>query len=221
MKEIELAARDTPVTTPPAPNAQPATGPSSTGGSFIMNAINTGIALVKNPVAFMESHKDTPMTENEIMVNYIAVLAAIPLVATLIGDLWYYRNVGFSFSDAILLYIFDIAAVYILGIVIRSLAKSFSSSPDPVRALKLAAYAYTPAFLIAVIFIIPPLAIIGFLGLLYGLYILYLGLPIMMGTPKDKVIPYLIVTIVAVFVIYFIFALIVGRIELALFHVII
>ncbi len=190
-----------------------------------MGAVNSAIALVKNPVGFMTSEKDAPATVRSIMVNYVAVLAAIPFFATLIGDLWYYNVfagytgflAGFAFVDAVLLYIFDVAAVYILSVVIRTLSTSFGSSTDPIKALKLSAYIYAPAFLIAVVFIIPILDVLGFLGLLYGLYILYLGLPIMLGTPKEKVIPYLFATVVAVIIIYFVFAAIIGVVVAGLF----
>jgi len=55
-----------------------------------VGAINSAIALVRNPVNYITSNKDTPATVNGIMLNYVAVLAAIPFFATLIGDLWYY-----------------------------------------------------------------------------------------------------------------------------------
>lgn len=188
-----------------------------------MNSLNSGIALVKSPASFMESNKDKPATEKDL-ISYVAVLALIPLFATLIGDLWYYDVyrisdfVGYAFVYAVLLYIFDIAAVYILGVVIGTLAPSFSSSKDKIKALKLSAYLYTPAFLIAVVFLVPILDILGFLGLLYGLYIFYIGLPIMLGTSKDKVVPYIFVTIIAVVVIYIVFAVILGAATAALFH---
>lgn len=191
---------------------------------MIMNAVNAGIALVKNPTGFMESNKDSPATVNSLM-KYIAILAGIPLVATLIGDLWYFDVVtgvsnfaGYAIVSAVMIYILDIAAVYVLSIVIRTLASSFGSSMDPIKALKLSAYIYTPAFLIAVVFIIPILDFLGFLGLLYGLYILYLGLPILLGTPKDKVIPYVFATVIAVIIIYVVFAVITGAVLAGAFH---
>ena len=192
----------------------------------IMEAVKAGIALVKNPAGFMQANKDTPKTVREIMINYVAVLAAIPFFATLIGDLWYFGLfsryasyfIGYAFVSAVMLYILDVIAVYVISIVIRMLASNFGSSTDPIKALKLSAYVYaTPAFLAAVVFIIPPLGIVAFLGLLYGLYILYLGLPIVLGTPKDKVIPYVFATVVAVVIVYLVFGLIISIATAAFF----
>jgi hypothetical protein len=97
------------------------------------------------------------------------------------------------------------------------LASNFGSSTDPIKALKLSAYIYTPAFLAAVVLIIPPLGIVVLLGLLYGLYILYLGLPIVLGTPKDKVIPYVFATVVAVVIVYLVFGEIISIATAAFF----
>ena len=55
------------------------------------------------------------------------------------------------------------------------------------------------------------------MGLLYGLYILYLGLPIMLGTPADKALSYIVVVIVVAFVVYGVIAAIIGSITAALF----
>jgi len=189
------------------------------------NALNAAIALVKNPVGFMTANKDSPATMKSIMVNYVAVLALIPLFATLIGDLWYYglisriagSYIGYAVVTAVLSYILDIAAVYVIGFAIRALAGNFGSSNDQMKGLKLAAYAYTPAFLISALNIIPFLSVISFVGVLYGLYILYLGLPIMVGTPKDKVVTYLVAVVVVTLVVYFVIAAIIGAITAAAF----
>jgi Yip1 domain len=185
--------------------------------NLLMDAFNTAIALVKNPAGFMAANKDSAATVNDVMVNYVAVLALIPLVATLVGDLWYYSLVthsgafvGFAFGSAVLSYIFGIAAVYVIAMAIRVLASNFGSSNDQLRTLKLAAYVYTPAFLISALDIIPLLGFIEIVGVLYGLYVLYLGLPAMLGTPKDKVVPYLMTIVVVTLVVYFVFGTLVG-----------
>jgi uncharacterized membrane protein len=129
-----------------------------------MGTINKAIALVRNPVGFMTSDKDAPATVGSIMINYVAVLAAIPFFATLIGYLWYYSLVGgyagifigFAFVWAVLTYILDVVAVYVIGFVIQMLASNFGTARDQVKSLKLSAYVFTPVFLISVLNIIPP-----------------------------------------------------------------
>ena len=55
------------------------------------------------------------------------------------------------------------------------------------------------------------------LGLLYGLYIFYLGIPIMLGTAQSQVITYFIVTLVVTFVVYFVISYIIGAVTIAAF----
>jgi len=193
-----------------------------------MGTINSAISLVKNPVGYITTNKDAPATVRGIMVNYVAVLAAIPFIATLIGDLWYYSAfalfgiVGslwaYVFVYAFLEYILDIIAVYVVAMIIGFLAKNFGSTADPIKNLKLSAFIFTPAYLAGALNIIPFLGIVELLGLLYGLYILYLGLPIMLNTPKDKVVTYVVAVVIATFIVYFIFAAIIGAITIAAFH---
>jgi hypothetical protein len=194
-----------------------------------MGTINSAISLVRNPASYLTENKDTPATVRGIMVNYVAVLAAIPFFASLIGYLWYYSlfafagivgsYIGFAFLYAFLYYILDVIAVYVVAQVIGFLAPTFGSSKDPIKSLKLAAFIFTPGFLIGILDIIPFLSILTILGLLYGLYILYLGLPIIMGTPKERVVTYVVAVVIATFVVYFVLAAIVGVITAAAFHV--
>ncbi|HYA56361.1 MAG TPA: Yip1 family protein, partial [Nitrososphaerales archaeon] len=202
---------------------------SSGPAGFIMGTINSAISLVRNPASYITENKDTPATVRGIMVNYVAVLAAIPFFATLIGYLWYYdlfipfgfagSFVAYAFLYAILLYIFDVIAVYVVALVIGFLAPTFGSSNDKIKNLKLAAFIFTPAFLIGILDIIPFLEILTILGILYGLYILYLGLPIILGTPKERVVTYVVAVVVATFIVYFVIAAIIGVITAAAFHV--
>jgi hypothetical protein len=195
--------------------------------AFIMNPITSAFALVRNPIAFIAANKETPATVRGIMLNYVAVLAAIPFFATLIGNLWYYNLylpfgfagslAAYAFVRAILVYILDVVAVYVIAMVIRMLAPTFNSSVDQIKSLKLAAYIYTPVFLISILDLIPILNVITILGVLYGLYILYLGLPILLATPKERVLTYVVAVVIATFVVYLVVGAIVGAITAAVF----
>ena len=202
-------------------------GTASSSSNFIMGTINSAIELVKNPAGYITAHQGDAATTNEIMIKYVAVLALIPFFATLIGDLWYYSLftrftlvgsfAAYAFVRAVLTYILDVAAVYVIAIVIRMLAPTFNSTVDEIKSLKLAAYIFTPAFLIAILDIIPPLSALTFLGVLYGLYILYIGLPIVLATPKDKVVTYVVAVVVATLIVFVVIGVIIGLIAVLAF----
>jgi hypothetical protein len=182
----------------------------------LSTAFSNAINLVKNPAAFMRQNKENAVPLNSIIIGYVAVLAAIPFVATLLGDLWYYTG-AYALGLALATYVLDVIGVFVIGFLIWKLAPSFATKTDQGRATLLAAFVYTPVFLVSILTIIPFIGWITILGLLYGLYILYLGLPIMLGTPADKALSYVVVVVVVALVVYAVIAAIIGSITAALF----
>jgi hypothetical protein len=196
-------------------------GGSGTKAAYKMSsAFGDAIALVRSPVAFMNANRDNDAPMRTLLINYVAVLAAVPFFATLIGDSWYYRflslyggaGFGYIFGIAILSYIFSFVEVYVVGYVMWKLAPNFGATTNQVRATRMAAYVFTPAFLLSVFDIIPFLSILVILGVLYGLYIMYLGLPILLNAPRDRVLTYLIVIVVVTIVVYVVVGAIIGAI---------
>jgi hypothetical protein len=94
-----------------------------------------------------------------------------------------------------------IIGVTVIALIINALAPTFGGEKNSARAMKVAIYSFTPAWVAGVLQIIPALGALGILAGLYGLYLLYLGLPILMKAPKDKAAGYTIVTIICAFVV--------------------
>lgn len=181
-----------------------------------IGVLNSAIALVKDPVGFMTQNKDKPANLNPLMVNYVAVLALVPFVGRLVGDLIFessHGGVGYAVAGAIVAYVLDLLAVLVIGFVIWKLGPSFNTQTDQARATRLAAYFYTPIFLIGILNIVPVLGYLAILGLLYGLYIVYMGLPILLNTPKDKVVTYIVVLFVFSIIILAIVSLVISGLD--------
>jgi hypothetical protein len=176
----------------------------------VNGAFQDAIALVKNPKSFMMAKADTAPPVMDTITKYVAILALIPFVFTLLGDVIFGRSIGYAIVAGIVSYIFALVSVVVVGFIVWKLAPNFSSVSDQNKATKLVSYVYTPVFLISILNIIPGLTVLNILGLLYGLYILYIGLPIVLKTPADKVVIYVIVALVVTFVWYFILAAISG-----------
>jgi len=165
--------------------------------------------------------KDESADIKTLFTSYAAILAAIPAIASFIGMSfigrripflgWYRMGIARGIVYAILSYIFSLAAVAIVGFVIKALAPTFNSTPNPVQAMKVAVYSFTPAWVAGILDIIPALSPLVILASLYGLYILYLGLAApLLDTPREKVIGYFIVSLVVAIVIMAVFSLILG-----------
>jgi hypothetical protein len=88
-------------------------------------------------------------------------------------------------ATSLLTFLASLAGLYLVGLVINSLASAFGGRPDRRQALKTAAYALTPAWLGTALSFFPMGNFLQFLAGLYGVYVLYVGLPIMMQAKED------------------------------------
>lgn len=152
--------------------------------------------------------------------NYIALLAAIPCICTIIGisviglpmPLIGHLRVPFgtALANGIVQYVLSLVGLYLAAVVIVKLAPNFQSEPDTAQAVKLLAYSWTPGWVAGVLLLYPGLAPIAGIASLYGIYLIYLGVGPLMKTPPDKAIIYLVVSAVVVVVIYAIVGIIAG-----------
>ena len=82
---------------------------------------------------------------------------------------------------ACLSFVLTIAGCFIIGLIINALAPTFGGRQDSTQAFKLSVYAYTPALVAGILAVLPLVgALFGFAGLVYSLYLTYLGLTPMM-----------------------------------------
>jgi len=100
--------------------------------------------------------------------------------------------------------------VYVMGFIIDALAPTFGAAKGMSAALRVAAYAYTPIWVLGVLKIIPMLGILVLLGVLYACYLLYLGLLTVMRAPAEKAVGYTVVVIVVGLVVGIIIGWLVG-----------
>jgi hypothetical protein len=98
--------------------------------------------------------------------------------------------------------------VFVVGLVINVLAPTFSGRQDLRRALKVAAYSLTPASLSSVLVLAPPIFAIPLqlLAGVYGIYELYLGLPVLMRSPPEKAFGYSASVVVCTILVGVVFA---------------
>ena len=126
-----------------------------------------------------------------LLTRYLAILAAIPALARFIGGslIGGYTPILSGLMQAVIGYVLTFALVYGVALVANALAPKFDTAKDFSRALRLTGYAYTPLWLAGVFLAVPGLSFLSILGL-YGAYLLWVGLPVMMRTPASKALPY-------------------------------
>jgi hypothetical protein len=158
-----------------------------------------------------------PSSVASIYTSYVLILAAIPAVCTFIGvGLLSGIFAGGGYGAAagliagVMSYVNDIVGCLIAAFVVQALASTFGSRGDFVQALKLAAYAYTPIWIAGVLHLFILLSVLIVVAAIYAIYLFYLGLPPVMHTPQDKVIPYMLVSAVVIIVVHFVLGMLMG-----------
>ena len=175
-------------------------------------------SILLSPKQALEDVQGEDMTISGTMKEYVMILAAIPAIAQFIGSaiiglpLVGRQNFGRTLIFAALSFGLSLAAVFIVSKVINALAPNFNSVQNNLNAFKLSVYSFTPVFVAGAFNLIPSLSILALLGSLYGIYILYIGLPILMKAPEDKVLVYTVVTLIVCLVVMLIVSFIAGAI---------
>ena len=174
-----------------------------------MNLVDRAKKMILQPKQEWQVIDGEPHTVKDLYVNYAMILAAIPAVAAFIGFsivglggvLSSYRiPIESGIAMMIVKYVLSLASVYVLALIIDALAPNFASQKNFLQSLKLAVFSMTAAWLAGIFSILPALSILGLLGL-YSLYVLFLGMPVLMKTPEDKVVPYFVVLLIAAVVV--------------------
>jgi hypothetical protein len=152
------------------------------------------VARVKN--ILLTPQTEWPVIESEsgdttyLFRSYVAILAAIPAVCVAIGltmlpfgPVYWLALTGIVY--AAISYVMAFVGTWLLALVVNLLAPSFGGRGDFAGAMKLSVYAQTPYWLAGVFYLVPALSVLSFLGL-YGLYLMWLGLPVLMRPSKEK-----------------------------------
>ncbi len=162
------------------------------------------IDRVKN--IFLTPKTEWPVIDQEndsistVLTKYVLPLVLIGALAAFIG----YGFVGYDMIIAkvkgirsgvyfgVSHLVAQIISFYVASYVIDALAPSFGSTKNLGKSAQLVAYAGTPAYVAAMFMFLPSLGFISLIGL-YGIYLFYIGLPVVKNTPEDKRIGYMIV----------------------------
>jgi Yip1 domain len=165
-----------------------------------------------------------PDTVRGLYTGYIAIVAALPVIAhfiknSLIGTgalgITVRVPIGMGIVAMVLQYVLAMVMVYLLALIISALAPTFDGQKDQVQALKTVAYSWTAYWVAGILVILPWLGwLIAIAGGIYGIYLLYLGLPETMLCPPDKAGGYtavsVIIAIVLTWILYLIIASVIG-----------
>lgn len=139
---------------------------------------------------------------HEGLINSLSHTLIIAMIPTICA---YYSSVNLGWSIgvgeplkltassaltySVAMYVFLVAGVFALAGMCHWMAHTFGSTPSYTQALEVSAYTATPLFMVGLASFYPELwfiVTVGFFGLAYSVYMLYTGVPIMMGISEER-----------------------------------
>jgi hypothetical protein len=161
----------------------------------LMNPILCAPAILIDPQAGWQRIEKEIGDPADLMLRYVALLAAIPAVfgfvgACVIGVVVPHKGVLRTplldgSLEAVFGYLESFLLVLLLALIINLAAPLFGGRRNYVGALKLTVYSYTPLWLAGIFLILPGLRFLMLSGF-YGVYVLIAGLPLLMKAPKQR-----------------------------------
>ena len=158
------------------------------------------LGLLVKPNEQWRTVADLPEKSLNTLILYPCILAILPAVA------WYYgtSRVGWTVGDSedvikltvasarqisILFYLAMIACVAVIGYFIHWMADTYGADSTFAKGVVIAGLTATPLFISGLVGFYPLLwldLLIGVAAVSWAVYLLYLGIPIVMGIPEER-----------------------------------
>lgn len=167
--------------------------------------LNHAFGLFTHPDSEWAEIRKEHAPPRRLYVAYVLLLAAIAPVCVYISTVYFGWTVGSdrviklteasALQMSVLTYLAMLVGVFALGYAVNWMAKTYGAHEEvvPSNGIALASYSCTPLFLagFALLYPVPWFNAIVFLAAAcYGAWLMYDGLPIVMGIPKDQAVMY-------------------------------
>jgi hypothetical protein len=175
--------------------------------------------MLFSPVTEWRKIGEESSTVGSLLIGYVMPMALIPAVASFIGygfigvDGLRFRVRGLFWGSAMAIdsFITSLVVYWVGTYIVDWLGSGFGTKRNAVRAARLVAYSYTPVWIAGVFFLWPSLHGLVALGL-YGVYLFYLGIPVLKPVERDQWIGYAIFSAVLLIIIRFLIGLLIVNI---------
>ena len=172
-----------------------------------MNVVERAKAILLQPAQTWPVIDAEPASVGSIYKDWLIILAAIPAVCAFIayaflGSFFYSGAIVVALGAALFSYVAALVGAFLMMLVVDALAPTFGGTKNQVAAMKLVAFSLTAGFVAGVFVLIPFLgALLRLLAGCYGIYLFYLGVPVLMKVAQDKAAGYTAAVVVIVIVV--------------------
>ena len=187
-----------------------------------MTPIGHVLGILVRPQGEWRAIEPEPGSTTGLLLGYVAILALIPAIAWFIGV----SVIGISVSigtfkvpmtagliSVAIGYLSTFAIVYAVALVIDALAPTFESPRNFVQALKLSVYSHTALWVAGVFLLHPRLRFLTYFLGLYGFYLAWTGLPVLLKTPREKTLMFAIAILVSAVIVTIILGVVVNAVS--------
>jgi len=137
----------------------------------------------------------------QLITGYVAPIAAFAVVMSFVHMAVIGISLPFggtirtpmlpALSYSLFALVAGVIGVCLIAFIINALAPSFGGTRDTRQAFKVAAYSLTPAWVGVVFSLLPSFGtLLQFVAGCYGIYVLYLGLPVLMRSNRERAVAY-------------------------------
>jgi len=134
-----------------------------------------------------------PATILGLLLGYACILAAIRPIAELPQHLLVTHWKAASTAGITALhYGVSLIDVLIVGLIINGLAPIYHGQRNLIQAMKLSVYSHTAGWVVGFLYVMPIPGFLAMIADVYGFYILCLGIPTLMRTPREDIVGYFV-----------------------------
>ncbi len=158
------------------------------------------VGLFKDPESEWKKIRKENCSVGKCYCSHVLLLAVIPPVSFFIGLSQIGWTVGSSpivekltvliaLTYSVLMFVSILVGIFSMGAMVYWMSKTYGEQQALPRCIGLAAYSLTPILLIGIMGIYPILwlnMLAALPALAYSIYLLYTGVPVMMGISKDR-----------------------------------
>ncbi|HEY4788685.1 MAG TPA: YIP1 family protein [Bacteroidales bacterium] len=182
--------------------------------NFVFNRARNIIVSPKTEWTVIQSEAQS---KEVIIKTYAIPFMLIMTVCSVIGSIIMVSNMGFAIVRAIGIFGLTYVGLYISALIINELTTSFNSKKDKDATFRLVIYSSTAYFIImSIVSLLPPLSMLSVFGL-FSVYLFWEGTSILLETPEDNKIGFVVVSTLVIAGVFAILYLILGGILSALF----
>ena len=186
-----------------------------------MNLVERAKNMMVTPRTEWDVVAAEPSQPKDVITGYVLPLAAVAAIAAFISAVVVGTSVPLlgtvrqtmvgGLVGAILHLVMAVVMVFVMGFIIDALAPTFGGQKSMAQAVKVAAYAYTPVWVLSIVAIIPYIGVlIAIISAIFAIYLLYLGLPRVMRSPPDKAAGYTALVVIVGIVVGIVIAIVIG-----------